>query len=253
MVIFPNIIRIGFLFLGLITLSCQTQYQVKNHSSQAFALSATDTPQVLDQAVIKLITPYKEKLDGQMNTRIMVASADLVKENPEGSLGNMVCDVMMRFATSQGKMPDVCVFNAGGLRIPTIYKGDITIRTIFELLPFDNQLVMVKLSGAQLKELLDLVAANGGWPVAGLQMKIAQKQAVNVIINQNILDDKAQYWVLTSDYLADGGDNAAMLKTASERYTFNFLLRDALIMQLKSMFYDGETLQALKDGRITKE
>jgi 2',3'-cyclic-nucleotide 2'-phosphodiesterase (5'-nucleotidase family) len=253
MVIFPNIIRIGFLFLGLITLSCQTQYQVKNHNSQSIAIAATDTPQVLDQAVIKLITPFKEQLDGQMNARIMVASADLVKENPEGSLGNMVCDVMMRFAISQGKMPDVCVFNAGGLRIPTIYKGDITIRTIFELLPFDNQLVMVKLSGAQLKELLDLVAANGGWPVAGLQMKIAQKQAVNVIINQNILDEKAQYWVLTSDYLADGGDNAAMLKTPSERYTFNFLLRDALIMQLKSMFYDGETLQALKDGRITKE
>lgn len=248
-----NITRVGILFLGLILAACQTQYQAKSQSSQTVPIVASDTLQVLDQAIVKIIAPYKEQLDGQMNSRIMVASADLVKENPEGSLGNMVCDVMMRFAKQQGKLPDVCVFNAGGLRIPTIYKGDITQRTIFELLPFDNQLVMLKISGAQLKDLLDLVAANGGWPVAGLQMKIVQKKAANILINQNALDEKAHYWVLTSDYLAGGGDNASMLKEASESYTFNYLLRDALIMQLKTMFYDGETLQALKDGRITKE
>ena len=127
------ITRLCILFLGLTLAACQTQYQVKNQNSETVPIVATDTLQVLDQAVLKLIAPYKEQLDGQMNSRIMVASADLLKENPEGSLGNMVCDVMMRFAKQQGKLPDVCVFNAGGLRIPTIYKGDITQRTIFEL------------------------------------------------------------------------------------------------------------------------
>jgi 2',3'-cyclic-nucleotide 2'-phosphodiesterase (5'-nucleotidase family) len=242
----------SLLIIGLLLIGCKASLQIKSHQFINSPISS-DSAQVLDQSVLKTIAPYKAKVDGQMNERIMVASADLTKESPEGSLGNMVCDVLMRYAIKQGNQPDVCVLNAGGLRIPTIYKGDILVRTVFELLPFDNQLVMLQVSGAQLKELLDLVAQNNGWPVAGLRITIKDKKAESILIKGEPIDLAAKYWVLTSDYLAGGGDNAAMLKQPLQHLDFTIMLRDALIAQLKNMFYDGETLQAVKDGRITKE
>jgi 2',3'-cyclic-nucleotide 2'-phosphodiesterase (5'-nucleotidase family) len=182
----------------------------------------------------------------------MVASEDLRKEQPEGSLGNMVCDVLMRYAKEKGVKPDFCLLNNGGLRIPTIYKGDIFVRTIYELMPFDNQLVLLKVKGSKCAELFELIAQSNGVPVSGLQMTIADGKPTQVKIQQNDFDVNKDYWVLTSDYLANGGDKANALKDPTEWKDLSIKIRDVLIVQLKEMYYSGETLQAIKDGRITK-
>lgn len=233
--------------------SCKGAYQINKTSFINLSVSS-DSAQLLDQTVLKIIKPYQQKLDSQMTQRIMVASQDLEKASPEGSLGNMVCDELMRYALNKGHAIDVCVFNAGGLRIPVIYKGDIFVRTIFELLPFDNELVVLDLTGVQLISLLDLVAANGGWPVSGVRMKIGQSRAQDIqFVNGRSLEPDKYYRLLTSDYLAGGGDNAFMLKNAANYESLAVMMRNALIEQLKDNFYSGETLQAVKDGRITKE
>lgn len=243
----------GFsVWLFILITSCKGNYQVSKPGFQTLSVSS-DSAQALDQTVTKLIKPYQQKLDSQMNQRVMVATQDLVKTSPEGSLGNMVCDELMRYALNKGHSIDLCVFNAGGLRIPVVYKGDVFVRTIFELLPFDNELVVLDITGEQLESLLHLVAANGGWPVSGIRMKIEQSKAQDIsFTNGRALEPKKYYRLLTSDYLAGGGDMAFMLKDAANYESLSVLMRNALIEQLKDNFYSGETLQAVQDGRITK-
>lgn len=243
----------GWLVLFLILISsCKNVYVAGNPSFKTLSVSS-DSAQFLDQTVAKIIQPYQQKLDSQMNQRIMIATQDLVKASPEGSLGNMVCDELTRYALNKGHVIDVCVFNSGGLRIPVIYKGDIFVRTIFELLPFDNELVVLDVTGEQLEAFLNLIASNGGWPVSGIRMKIENARAVDIqFINGRSLEPNKYYRLLTSDYLAGGGDMAFMLKDAANYESLSVMMRNALIEQLKDDFYSGETLQAVQDGRITK-
>jgi 2',3'-cyclic-nucleotide 2'-phosphodiesterase (5'-nucleotidase family) len=245
-----KLVSVSLLFL---LCACQSNFHFVKLSHQSVSIMP-DTGVLLDQTVLRIIEPYKLKLDSQMNQRIMVASQDLVKENPEGSLGNMVCDELMQYAFAKGLQVDLCVLNSGGLRIPTIYKGDIYIRTIFELLPFDNELVVLDVTGDQLEAFLNVVAANGGWPVSGIRMKIGNTKAQDIqFTNGKPFEHQKVYRLLTSDYLAGGGDMASMLKNPLNYESVSVMLRTALIEQLKNNFYEGETLQAIKDGRITKE
>jgi len=242
---------IPILFL-LVFWSCSQQMQVNNYQSQRVRLLA-DTLEAENAQAKALIAPYKNKLDSQMNIRIMVAEADFKKDNPEGTLGNMVCDLLMTYAQSQKIPADFCVLNNGGLRIPTLYKGDITVRTVFELMPFENSLVLVKVSGVNCAKLFAMIAENDGVPVSGLRMEITEGKAKEIKIQNQAFDANKDYWILTSDYIANGGDKADALKNPIERKDYPVLLRDILMIEMKKKFYDGETLVPVKDGRITKK
>ncbi|OYU97067.1 MAG: hypothetical protein CFE21_01910 [Bacteroidetes bacterium B1(2017)] len=232
--------------------SCHVPNQVSKSQNQNIRIKG-DSLGLEDPKSKAMIAPYKAKLDSLMNIRIMVASADLKKEQPEGSLGNMVCDVLMRYAKVKGVTPDFCILNNGGLRIPVLYKGDIFIRTVYELMPFDNQLVLLKVKGSKVAELLDVMALNNGAPVSGLRMIIENERATAIEINGKQFDINKDYFILTSDYLANGGDKAEALKNPIEKIDLHALIRDALIEQMREMYFNGETLQAIKDGRITKK
>jgi 2',3'-cyclic-nucleotide 2'-phosphodiesterase (5'-nucleotidase family) len=232
--------------------SCGQQLQVSNYQAQRVRLLA-DTLEAENAQAKALIAPYKNKLDSQMNIRIMVAEGDFKKDYPEGTLGNMVCDLLMTYAQSQKMPADFCVLNNGGLRIPTLYKGDITVRTVFELMPFENSLVMVKVSGANCAKLFAMIAENDGAPVSGMRMEIVEGKATQITVQNQMFDTSKDYWILTSDYIANGGDKADALKNPIERRDYPILLRDILMIEMKKKFYDGETLVPVKDGRITKK
>jgi hypothetical protein len=89
-------------------------------------------------------------------------------------------------------------------------------------------LVLQQLSGTQLQSFLDLVAARGGWPVAGIRFSIRNKKAVDIFIRDRPLQPVAQYWILNSDFVASGGDNAEMLKSLPQLST-GYLARKALL------------------------
>jgi 2',3'-cyclic-nucleotide 2'-phosphodiesterase (5'-nucleotidase family) len=243
--------KVFFLFL-LVFAACSTHYQVKEQSKQNIKIKG-DSLGALDQTVTQMILPYKLALDSQMNVLVIEAAEDLKKDNPEGALGNMVCDVLMQYASKQNLQADFCVLNSGGLRIPLLYKGAVTVRTLFELMPFDNQLVLVKVSGSKCVELFSSIALANGTPVSGLRMEISNQLATQVSIGGEAFDVKKDYWILTSDYLANGGDKAEALLNPLERKDMQKLLRDVLIAQLTEMNARGENLKSTLDGRISKK
>src|SRR5688572_22906602 len=99
-----------------------------------------------DSTINAIILPYKEKVDADMNKVIGYSEVAMPKlrDQPETLLGNFVADCAFETAQSLDKEVDFCVLNNGGLR-SSLPMGDITIRNVYELMPFDNEIVVVSM------------------------------------------------------------------------------------------------------------
>ncbi len=75
-------------------------------------------------------------------------------------MGNFVTDGMRAQASLKAGAPvTLALMNAGGLRRNAISEGELRARDIFELLPFENALITLDLSGEQLKKLLETIVS----------------------------------------------------------------------------------------------
>ncbi len=195
-----------------------------------------------DSALFFLLKPYGDSVDISMSTVVGTVRNTLEKDQPEGTLGNFMADAYLAMGARQfGEPIDAAFVNYGGIRLNQLPAGPLTLGKIFELMPFDNVLVLQQLSGVELQSFLDLVAARGGWPVAGIRFTIKNKKAIDIYIKDKPIQAEAQYWILNSDFVASGGDNAEMLKVLPQRST-GYLARKALI--------DYAVLQSQQQGFI---
>lgn len=117
-------------------------------------------------------------------------------------------------------------------------------------MPFDNLLILQKLKGDVLQQFLDLTAAKGGWPIAGITMQIKDKKAVNVMVGGKPLDPNATYTTVNSDFVANGGDNADMLRNVPQ-ITNGYLMRDAIFDYIKKLKAQGKNISANIENRVT--
>ena len=185
-----------------------------------------------DSTIVKMISPQKRLLDSLMNEVIAVSEEELIKEKPNGTLNNFCADMMLQIAKQQDANASICIINYGGIRLSSIPKGNITIGKIYELMPFDNLIVIQKIKGSVLQEVLNYVATQGGWPLAGITMDIQNKKAIHILVNGMPLDNEKIYTLVVSDYLANGGDNLLMLKAIPQVST-NLIMREAFIKEIK--------------------
>lgn len=180
----------------------------------------------------------------------------LSKELPESALGNFCADACLNQANILCKeagieAPDLCILNQGGLRA-SLPKGQVTLGNIYELMPFDNELMIVSLEKHSLDSLLNFIASKGGAPVAGMRMTIENDSARAFSLLQPKQDDKWKFRVLTSDFLANGGDAYPSLRYSSEKIWLGLKVRDALILQVKEKHHTNQPIKTEKDGRIRK-
>ncbi|MES2689557.1 MAG: 5'-nucleotidase C-terminal domain-containing protein [Bacteroidota bacterium] len=224
--------RISFIIYILLAVSCGSTYQITRRDQRNIRIYA-DSLKLYDTAMANRIAPYKQKLDAQMNVVIGSTSERLVKSLPDGALGNMMADACLDYANKTSDKPvDFCVLNYGGIRLPSIEQGDITLGKIYELMPFDNMIVSVELNGQQCMDLFKWIASWKGSPVAGISMVLNDSSASNVLINGVPFDYNKTYWVATTDYVANGGDKATMFAGA-KTIVSNHKLRDAIIEYIK--------------------
>ena len=245
----PFKIKILF-FSALISLyACQQKTLITNVSETHIIVNQNN----VDSTIYKIIAPYKKTQDEKMKTVIAHSEAPLLKADVESSLGNFFCDAVLyetkKLLGIDSAMVDIAVFNKGGLR-NALPKGNITVGNIFELMPFDNELIILKLSGSQVKDMFNKIAEKGGIPVGGMTLLINKTTASNITIKGKPFDETKDYWVVTSDYLANGGDNYTFFKNAKERKVMNVLLRDVIINYCKDITQQGKTLKPTLDGRI---
>lgn len=237
-----KLFNLSFFFGFLI--SCNTTYR-----SQAIQYRQdTVFNKVADHTVTAMLKPYADSVNKTMSEVIAFTEVSLERSN--GTLGNLLSDIMLQAAsTTYATKVDLAVLNAGGVRLTSIPAGNITKGKIFELVPFDNAIVLLKLTGTQLQQFLDHTASSNGWPVAGLSMQIKNKKAINVKIDNNPLDMNAIYIVALPDYVANGGDNAEFLRNIPHQ-TKGYIFRDAVLDYLVTQQRMGKKISANTEKRI---
>ena len=197
-----------------------------------------------------LIAPYRERLDEQLAEVLGHASGDFVKADPEGTLDNLVAEALLRAARRYARdTVHVALVNEGGIRVP-LAAGPILMRHAYELLPFENFVVVLTLSGAQLEELADQIARTTGEPIAGWTMELDGDDAVGVRVNGELVDPDRAYRLATVDYLVNGGGEWSVLwdVEAGAREDLGVLIRAAFVEYLRER---GTVTPAL-DGRIRR-
>lgn len=238
-----------FIFLFVIaaccrvTTVCRTDYQpsvVDKHQAGSDAISDS------------IIRPYADKLSSYMNLIIGYSDTLMWTAKPEGMLGNFISDLLLAEANKTGtEKNDIALFNNGGLRVP-INKGAVTMADIFRLMPFENEVVIIKMKGTLVKDMLDFIAKSDGQPVSGLKFGIEDNKAVHILIGGEQLDTNKLYRVVTSDYLARGGDKMVFFLRRSDMYQTGLKVRDAIIDYIRIKNKAGEKITGRTDGRIYK-
>jgi 5'-nucleotidase/UDP-sugar diphosphatase len=234
-----------------------------------------------DPAVTAIVQPFADKVAKDLDTVIGTTTAafpDTIKglsrypRRDDSALSNMINDGL-REETSRivNKKVDVFMQSGGSIRA-TIPAGTITKKTIYTVLPFDNTIQTVSMTGAQLLDVLTnralpVAIANytTGWDgpsgaylqVSGMtfSMDLAAKTVTDVMVGGAALDPAKVYLVASQNFMMTGGDGYAMLATLPGKYETSAFLRDAMISwivrkaTLDPAVYEDNRINMLNTGK----
>jgi len=237
----------SFSLLALL-LSCGHE-KIATYSAKTYSINDTLKSNKLDS----IITPYKTEMDKKMDKVIGHSNYDLIKYEPESPLGNFVADVVFKNgitykpnqkAFSLTRTNTFSLLNFGGLRA-SVNKGNITIGSIYELMPFDNEIVIVKITPSQVNDLLLYLFGKNGQPISNAIAYINSSKG-QLDIGGQPYNFKEDVFIITSDYLANGGDKMTFLKGQPYIKT-GVLIRDALLNYVSNV---KELPEFKVEGRI---
>lgn len=240
----------------LIIFSCKSSVELT--SVKANNISITEDINPPDSQLIAIYLPYKTILEKDMSRVISYAETSMLRAKPESNLTNFLADLILEEGIKEAQnlnsdfQPVISFFNYEGIR-SALPKGDITVGNIFELMPFENELVFVKFSGKQVKTFLDIMAENGGNSLGGVRFTISKNRANKIIIQGNNLEPENYYWMATNDYIADGGDGMDIFLEKMDYIKSGKKIRDIIISNLENRQKNEEKLNVKTDGRIKIE
>lgn len=205
-----------------------------------------------DSVLSAFISPYRTQVDATMNDPVAELPVSLVKALPDGTLGNFMADAYLAMAREKfDASADFAYMNHGGIRLNQVQAGPLRRGTVYEVMPFDNQMVLVKVKGETVKAFLDHIAAEGGGGIAGLTMQIRDQQATDIRIGGQPLDLNKTYQMVNSDYVVNGGGRFTGFTSLPVQKT-GYLLRDALLDYCKRFRDQGKPLPIDTQKRIVR-
>jgi 2',3'-cyclic-nucleotide 2'-phosphodiesterase (5'-nucleotidase family) len=237
-IFYPLIIAIVF------AVSCNTAYKAEKveYSSYKIQQHAND-----EQYLTSIVKLYGDSVNKLMNVVIGNNETKLERKRQGNTLGYFITDAYLEMAKQKiDAKVDAAFMNSGGIRLPDLTAGPITQGKIFELMPFDNLMVILKLKGSLLKQYLDTLAANEGIITSGVTLQIENRTAQKVLIGGKPLDLNADYTIVHSDYVVI---NSNLLKNIN-RTTNGYLLRDAIIDYVKFFDRQGKKIVVSNTERI---
>lgn len=221
-----------YLLILLFLFACapkQRSVQYKSSTQTVYSSNAESNK------IDSIVSPYRASLEVEMNAVLGKATCTMTKARPEGALGNFVADIVQDFAIAYFKQDEkqaivITILNHGGLRAP-INEGPILLRNIYELMPFDNEIVFVRVKQEKFAEVMAYLEQSGGEPIAGFRKG---DKPVDI-----------DFWIATSDYLALGGDKMTFFQEPLEYIQSGRLLRD----EIESAVKNRGTICTKLDGR----
>jgi 2',3'-cyclic-nucleotide 2'-phosphodiesterase (5'-nucleotidase family) len=240
---------LGLLFTVALAPGCQrATYSVKPALAPATAQPVGQAV-APDPKIAALIEPYQQKVTQQMTEVIGTAPVALTKNSGESPLANFVSDIQrQRASAAMGKAVDVGVITNGGLR-SNLPAGSITLGNIFELMPFENELVVLDTPGPVMQQLFDY-SARLKMAISGATYTVGPDgKPINILIGGRPFNPTQTYTVAISDYLAGGGDNMVFFKTIKPRGT-GILLRTSIADHVRQLTKEGKPVEAKVEGRV---
>lgn len=204
-----------------------------------------------DPKIEAILEPMMADINAEMNKVVGNTSVILTRRGKlaETIMGNLVTD-SLRYVTGA----DVGFVNSGGIRAE-IGKGPITYGEVYSVLPSDNNVVTMDLTGKQLKGVMEESAgrARGTIEVSGMKMDIdprkpAGQRVFNITVNGEPLDLNKTYKVATNDFLSTGGNGYTDLTQGKHTADTGIAYRDALVKYFEHVGSFDET-NAKVEGR----
>ncbi|MBC8300263.1 MAG: 5'-nucleotidase C-terminal domain-containing protein [Pelagibacterales bacterium] len=228
---------IALLLLFFSIESCETEYLLSGNK-----IEINNTIEK-DNKIVAFINPYKNNVDKQMDSVLAYSPVDYDKKNGvlNTAIGNMMADVILKlsnpvYRARTNKNIDFVLLNHGGIR-SIISKGDITFRTAYKVMPFENSVVVCELKGRDLYELINYLTLNRkAHPISGINIVLDKNyNLLDVKINGKKIDENKIYSVATSDYLLNGGDKMTFFSKSKKNTTLDYKIRNVLIDYFKEV------------------
>lgn len=221
------------LFLLLTLFGCKTYTHILD--SEVSYLRAEEDINA-DADIEEFISSYRTQVSKEMDVVIGQLPVELKKNKPNSNLGNWFADILEAESVKIFKEPIAfAAQNYGGLRLPYLSAGPLTVGKIYELMPFDNTLVLLDMKKEDIQLFLDGIAEYGGWPISKqLEFTISDNKATDITINGKPLADDQTYKVALPDYIATGGDGNENLKNLPYLDSGVFI-RDIVITHLQEL------------------
>lgn len=200
----------------------------------------------IDSNLFYLVEKYKVQLDDKMNVVLTNTPVDMIKAQPSSNLGNMMADILYNYYYQKDSTVDFAITNQGGIRVSSFAKGPLTMGDAFQLMPFDNEIVYIKISGKMVLQLLEHVCSLGGWPISHADIVMDSSRNIQKvkIAGEDLQEDKI-YTVATNDYVANGGDQCSFLIEVP-LWKSGKLFRDAIIDTWKSQNKELQVSQEMR-------
>jgi len=203
-----------------------------------------------------IIAPYKVNLDKTMN-EVLSFSVDTYSKNNgdyNTAVGNMMADAVFEltsplFRNRTGKNIDMVLLNHGGIRA-NLPKGNITTKTAYSLMPFENSVVVTALKGSVILEMTNYLRSfKKAHPISGLELVLnADNSYRKILVGGKSVESEKTYYVATNDYLYKGGDRMDFFKKSDTLYDLNYKIRNVLL----DYFSKNDTLSPTIDQRFIK-
>jgi 2',3'-cyclic-nucleotide 2'-phosphodiesterase (5'-nucleotidase family) len=203
-----------------------------------------------DAGVLKAIAGFSARVEAEMGQVIGRAKTDLLfsPERLDSGIGNWVSDV-----TREATGAQLAFQNTGALRAE-LRRGEVRLRDLYQAMPFDNNLITMRLTGAQVRRLLadNLVGPKSFMQISGLQVEFKpgpgrEPALLRVKYRGKEVKDAQEFTIVTNDYLAGGGTGGAVFAGGKDIKDTMLPMRDALLKAFKK-----SPVSAPPTGRIKR-
>lgn len=209
-----------------------------------------------DPALAATIAPYAAKIKASFGQPLVKAPQGLFRgrRGEENLLGYWVADTMRQAAERALDAPvRFAITNSGGLRA-NLRPGQLKVEDIYELMPFENELVVIELTGSEIIDVIrEGLLRRGGEPCSGVQVSLTGSPAKATLkvtwADGSPIDPTAIVKVATTDYLYGGGDSIPALRKGRKPFTTGLTLRQILLDRCRALAKAGEDLLPPPTGR----
>ena len=249
-----SLILTAFMGTAMMVALCRSHYEMNGIERSRILV---DKRYKADAEAEAFLAPFKQRVDSVMSPVVGEIARYMAAQRPESELSNLLADILVWGGKAYGEKPVFGVYNMGGIRA-AFAKGKVTYGDVLEVAPFENKICFFTMTGEKVLQLFGEMATTGGEAVSsGVKLVFSKdKKLKSALLHGQEIDPKAQYRVVSIDYLAQGNDGLTVFKNATDinslkdaKNNARYIIRDYFLEMSKQ----GKVIDSKVEGRIVVE